>query len=338
MIVQAPLAWKQHIQASLPNSLYRVIWDESNASKIVQRTDYLLAETTLALSAEAAHESNSTGFALVVTENYSVSLGIHRAEHTELHLWQLQSPQEAGDHLRSLLEQGETQQLLFDAALSHQVGIADLFDTPEESNMVWKFAEQRRFRPVVHQSAGGLLCGSFNPLHSGHQRMKTAAEEILEQPVLYEMTLRNADKPPLDYLSLSARAGQFSAGELLLTSVPTFGEKAELFPQSTFVIGWDTAIRVLDRRFYPDGELESALENFAERECRFLVATRRSQGKLQRLRDLEIPPMFRELFVEIPPELFEEDISSTAIRDAWLRGDSELSPPLHTLLNIPHND
>jgi len=322
VIVQAPLAWKQQIQASLPDSLHRVIWDESNASENVVRTDYLLAETTLALSAEAAHESNSTGYALVATENYWVSLGIHRVAQTELHLWQLQTPQKAVDHLRSLLEQVETRQLLFDATLSHQVGIADLFDTLEESSTVWKFEEQRRFRPVVH---------------SGHQRMKTAAEDILEQPVIYEMTLRNADKPPLDYLSLSARAGQFSAGELLLTSVPTFGEKAELFPQSTFVIGWDTAIRVLDRRFYPDGELESALEKFAERECRVLVAARRSQGKLQRLQELEIPPMFRELFVEIPPELFEEDISSTAIRDAWLRGDSELGPPLHTLLNLPPN-
>jgi hypothetical protein len=113
----------------------------------------------------------------------------------------------------------------------------------------------------------------------------------------------------------------------LLTRAPTFGEKAELLPGTIFVIGWDTAFRVLERRFYPGGKLESSLEAIAERECRFLVAARRDEHRLRTLDELTVPARFRDLFSAIPPELFEEDISSTAIREAWLRGDSETGPP-----------
>ena len=338
VIVQAPIAWKQQIQDSLPDSVRQVVWKESTNEEILSHQHHLQAEDTLALGVRAAHEFQMIGFAIVVETNLSLMLAMHHDDLTELHVWTLNSDREACDLLRSLSSQINRQQISFNASFSHRVGRMDLFEESQTPCSAWKLDEAQRFLPLTPPSGGGLLSGSFNPLHPGHERMKAAAEEILEQQVDYEMTLRNADKPPLDFLSLAARSSQFTQGDLLLTAVPTFSEKAELFPKSTFVIGWDTAIRVLDRRFYPDGELESALKQFAERECRFLVAARRHRGDLQRLGNLVVPKKFRDLFIEIPPELFEEDISSTAIRNAWLRGDSELGPPLHRILNFTHND
>lgn len=338
VIVQAPIAWKQKIQDSLPNSARQVLWKASTTEEIFSHQHHVQAEDTLALAVRAAHEFQTTGFAITIKTNLSLMLAMHHEDLTELHGWTLNSDQEACDLLIALRSQIERQQIAFNASFSHRVGRMDLFEEPQETCSAWKLDQTLRFLPLTPPSGGGLLSGSFNPLHPGHQRMKAAAEEILEQQVDYEMTLRNADKPPLDFLSLAARSSQFTQGDLLLTAVPTFSEKAELFPQSTFVIGWDTAIRVLDRRFYPDGELESALKRFAKRECRFLVAARRHRGDLHRLENLVVPKKFRDLFIEIPPELFEEDISSTAIRKAWLRGDSELGPPLHRILNFTHND
>ncbi|MBD3676391.1 MAG: hypothetical protein HUJ26_23010 [Planctomycetaceae bacterium] len=338
MIVQAPAAWKQNIQSLLSACVESVLWKEPNASHMAPRQNHVQAEETLSFATRAADDSNTIGLGLVLEENSSLMLGIHHPDRTELHVWKPGSTTDALELLKFLLEQLDRRQFRFEATTSRQIGATDLFENSEQSCGLWRFEKSQTFHPLAQPDAGGLLCGSFNPLHRGHQCMRQAAEEILEQPVAYEMTLLNADKPPLDFLSLAARAKQFHAGELFLTTAPTFTEKAELLPGRTFVIGWDTAIRVLDRRFYPDGQLESALERLAERECRFLVAARRQAGALQRLGDLEIPEKFRDLFLEIPPELFEEDVSSTAIREAWLRGDSELGPPLHTLLDIPHND
>lgn len=176
-------------------------------------------------------------------------------------------------------------------------------------------------------ATGGILSGSFFPLHGGHRRMKAAAEEILQCPVHYEMTVLNAEKPPLDYLSLDRRAGQFGAEGVLLTSAATFVEKGKFFPGATFVVGWDTARRIVDRRFYPGGELQSALDNIAERGCRFLVAGRLADDCVRTLSDLAIPSRHAELFVELPATLFREDVSSSEIRDAWRRGDDSAAVP-----------
>lgn len=181
--------------------------------------------------------------------------------------------------------------------------------------------------PSQPVKVSGILSGSFDPLHAGHVKMKQVAEKMLGGQVLYEVTLQNADKPPLDYLSLKIRTQQFAEGQLLLTQAPTFVEKASLFPGATFVLGWDTAVRVLDRRFYPEGQVESSLESILGRGCHFLVAARRAGDQLRKLEDLPVPRRFRELFSPIPSDEFEDDISSSMMREAWLRGESEIGPP-----------
>ncbi|MDA1014108.1 MAG: CinA family protein, partial [Planctomycetota bacterium] len=104
---------------------------------------------------------------------------------------------------------------------------------PPEIRSVWLDARKSIWRLPDGQFTDdpspapvGLLCGSFNPRHAGHDQLRSAAERKLNGSVYFEMTINNADKPPLDFLTLQRRCEQFDDVPLLLTSVPTFAERA----------------------------------------------------------------------------------------------------------------
>lgn len=164
----------------------------------------------------------------------------------------------------------------------------------------------------------GMLSGSFNPLHEGHQKLAKAAEDILGEQVGFELAVVNADKPNLPLPEVLNRLAQFAGKDTILaSSAPTFVEKARLYPGTTFIVGYDTAERVLQTRFYNDSEQErqTALETIRRQGCRFLVAGRADRaGYFRAAASLAIPPSFTDLFQPIPAELFRQDISSTEIR------------------------
>ena len=186
------------------------------------------------------------------------------------------------------------------------------------SGLVWLHRDGV-FQSAAPQSPRGLLCGAFHPLHSGHTALRDAAEKHLGGPVFYELSIRNADKPPLDYLSILQRCRQFSvdpSAHLALTNAPTFHEKSQLLPATTFVIGVDTAERILQPRFY-DGQpdrMHQALNAIRSEGCRFLVAGRRIGARFVHCDDLEIPVRHADLFTGLSSDEFRADVSSTQHR------------------------
>jgi len=162
-----------------------------------------------------------------------------------------------------------------------------------------------------------VLPGSFNPLHDGHLLLARVAQELTGAPVAFEISVTNVDKPPLAAADVRARVAQFAGrARVELTRAPTFVEKSRLLLAVTFVVGADTAERLVATRYYGDEtRMNAALEEMADRGCRFLVAVRiDGAGRVRSLADAAIPPKFSQLFTAIPESRFRIDASSSAIR------------------------
>jgi len=165
---------------------------------------------------------------------------------------------------------------------------------------------------------GLVFPGSFNPLHHGHTRLAELAADQLGQPVIFELSVANVDKPELPPSEVLRRLAQFrSRHPVYVTRAATFREKAALFPGCVFVVGADTAVRVIDSRFYgsdPGGMLR-ALDAIRAARCQFLVGGRvDADGRFVEAGDIAVPDAYRDLFLGLGEREFRVDVSSSELR------------------------
>ncbi len=182
----------------------------------------------------------------------------------------------------------------------------------------WVTVDRDGHMEVEGEPPRTLLPGSFNPMHRGHAELAAAAEHTLGAPVTYELSVINVDKPPMRAEEIRGRVEQFRGiGPVVLTRAETFQKKAQLFPGCGFAIGWDTATRLIEPRYYGDSEsaMLTALAEMWASGCRFAVGGRMDDGSAFRtLADVNLPGGFWPLFVDIPESAFRADVSSTALR------------------------
>ncbi len=164
-----------------------------------------------------------------------------------------------------------------------------------------------------------IFPGAFNPLHHGHQQLHRVAMQELQLQVIYELSVTNADKQSLSESDLRSRLRQFDDFDVAVTQCTLFAEKAKLFPGCWFVVGFDTAARILDPRFYQHDQKQlcDALQSLTDGGNRFLVGGRLSTDVSQfcSVDELTIPPEFHDLFIGVSEDRFREDISSSDLRE-----------------------
>jgi hypothetical protein len=239
---------------------------------------------------------------------------------------------------RSRQEEEEVVSLMILRAVAQGCGLAELPELPLQADE--QVEEQREETGLLERVVSGefnfvvawpdgrltpgerlpgiaLLSGSFNPLHDGHRHMAEVAARKLGQPVYFELPLVNADKAAIDPAEARRRVEQFAGqAPVILSRAPLFSQKAHFYPHSVFVLGLDTAARLVEPRFYNNNpaEMRAALQAIRTAGCRFLVAGRLVKDQFLTARDIAQPNRFHELFEEISETEFREDISSTMLR------------------------
>lgn len=188
-----------------------------------------------------------------------------------------------------------------------------------------------------------LYPGSFRPLHWGHTELARAATQVCAEHfslahggggapdglvdchVTYEIAAKIVDKGAVTAAELRARVSQFveRGDRVAITAATLFVEKAALFPNHGFIVGVDTAKRILSPQYYEgkteEGMIAALKRDIGGRGCYFVVGGRsvaqpNGDTVWEDLRTLTVPDALAELFLSVPEERFRVDISSTELR------------------------
>lgn len=178
-----------------------------------------------------------------------------------------------------------------------------------------------RFVPgMLNRKKHFVLPGSFHPLHFGHLEMARVGRRVMGREPVYEISLNNVAKVAPSPEDIAKRIWQFRglADVIVSPDTPRFVQKIERYG-TDFVIGLDTAVRILDPIFLPAGMSMEQLIAFLRSTKTKAYTIERDMTKGDPDKEEEDPaaPLlpYPDIFRLLPPV---GQISSTELRDLGL--------------------
>lgn len=197
-----------------------------------------------------------------------------------------------------------------------------------------------------------VLDSSFNPPHRAHSGLIQASypPDAKENNVLLVLSTKNVEKAEQEQRTATQRLEMMHAFALNLLqeassplkvsigclAEPTFVGKSTILlshlPQGStlsFILGWDTVIRLFDPRFYPANTMHDKLQHFFSTEHSSILWARRPTESSSNVEEEEKAffgqeevqrYMSTKQIVRIEKEL--QDVSSTAVRKAKASRDA----------------
>ena len=88
-----------------------------------------------------------------------------------------------------------------------------------------------------------------------------------------------------------------------------------MFPNSVFIIGADTLMRVFDEKFYKNfKDMRDHIQRFNDHNINFLVFGRKVGKRFISLKEITIPEFIKDRCTGFEEGTFRDDISSTELR------------------------
>lgn len=131
-----------------------------------------------------------------------------------------------------------------------------------------------------------LVPATLNPLHVGHFDMADEAGETYGLPVTYLVSAvpPQGSKPSLRGCDALYRVGQVMGWNrmrrahhevLFVAQGGLYEDYARMFPGSVLSLGMDAFARMLERRWYPDGDPAKMMKRIASFGCKFRIHPRK---------------------------------------------------------------